>query len=360
VRAAQAVEKALRRARPDASVQHVDVLELATPAFRRAYGKGYLDLAGHAPHLFGWLYDTFDKPSRSGKGRGDRLALMVERLNLRRLRKLLDAERPDIVACTHFLPAALVASRRRRGRFDVPMAVVLTDFEAHRLWANEPCELYTVAHEIGAVGLAAWGVPRERIHVTGIPIDLVFEARRHGGSCRRAFDLATDRPVVLQLSGGFGIGQPEAVLAAIEAVERPIHVVAVTGRNEAARKRLEAMPPSPRHRRTVLGFTDRIDELMAAADLVVTKPGGLTTSECMARGVPMLIVSPIPGQEMRNADLLLEEGAAVKANSLALITMKVGELVDDAPRLERLAAATQRLARPHAARDIAELCLSLA
>src|SRR5262249_13820446 len=135
--------------------------------------------------------------------------------------------------------------------------------------------------------------------------------------------------------------------------------VVVAGRNEKAKAELAALPTPPRHRVHVLGFTNQIDELMAAADLVVSKPGGLTTSEVLARGAGMVIVNPIPGQETRNSDYLLESGAAIRVNTLATLPYRVGGLLDAPPRLARLRANARQLARPEAAFEVARRCLGL-
>jgi processive 1,2-diacylglycerol beta-glucosyltransferase len=142
-------------------------------------------------------------------------------------------------------------------------------------------------------------------------------------------------------------------------VSRPIQLVTIAGRNEAVKKELEAVAPPERHRAKVLGFTDQIDELMAAADLVVSKPGGLTTSETLARGAVMVIVNPIPGQESRNSDCLLESGAAIKVNNLGTLAYKIDSLLDDPARLAQLREGVARIARPRAAYDVVERSLKL-
>jgi processive 1,2-diacylglycerol beta-glucosyltransferase len=358
LRAAQAVELALRQVVPDATVRNVDVLGLTNAPFRRLYGAAYLDLVNKAPHVLGYFYDLMDRPSRSGRNRGDRLRLALERLNLTKFTRFLQEEPWDLVISTHFLPAEIIASLRKKGRLTVPQVTVTTDFETHRLWVNEPCECYFTATEEGARYLRSWGVPGGTdVIATGIPIHPVFSAPKDRSACLKGHGLSGDRPVVLQLSGGFGVGPIEKLYRAILDVEEPLEVVAVTGRNEKAKAQLEALPCPPRHRTKVLGFTDQIDEFMAVADLVVSKPGGLTTSETLARGAVMVIVNPIPGQESRNSDFLLENGAALKANNVATLAYKLTHLLRDRARLERLKVNARRLGRPRAAFDVVEKAL---
>jgi processive 1,2-diacylglycerol beta-glucosyltransferase len=357
LRAAEAVEKALRITVPDATVKNVDVLDLTNRVFRRVYGKLYLDLVNKAPHVLGYFYDIMDRPARSGQG--DRMRLVLQKLNLKVFIRFLQKEPWDLVINTHFLPAEIIASLRKQGELTLPQVTVTTDFDTHRLWVNQPCERYFTATEEGALYLQTWGVPAQDIQSTGIPIDPVFAEPKERAACRAKHGLAEDRPVLLQLAGGFGVGPIASYYRALLDVSVPIQLATVAGRNEALKTELEKIPCPSHHRSKVFGFTREIDELMAAADLVVSKPGGLTTSETLARGAVMVIVNPIPGQESRNSDFLLENGAAVKANSTTLLTHKVTALLKDPKRMESHRANVHRIARPRAAFDVVEKSLAL-
>ncbi len=358
MRAAQAVELALRQVVQAATVKNLDVLQMTNAAFRQLYGGLYLDLVNKVPHVMGYFYDRLDRPSKSGRNRGDRFRLAVEKLNLKRFMRFLQAEPWDLVINTHFLPASIIASLRTRGQLDLKQVTVTTDFETHRLWINQPCELYFTATEEGAMNLRAWGVPAGDVCVTGIPIHPVFCEPKDRAACLARHGLAGDRPIVLQLAGGFGVGPIEQIYRALLQVERPLDIVVVTGRNEQAKRQLSVIGNS-HHRSSILGFTDQIDELMAVADVVLSKPGGLTTSETIARGAAMVVVNPIPGQESRNSDFLLENGAAIKVNNLATLPFKVNQLFNDPARLSQLRSNAQRIGRPRAAFDVVERALEL-
>jgi processive 1,2-diacylglycerol beta-glucosyltransferase len=200
-------------------------------------------------------------------------------------------------------------------------------------------------------------VPAGEVVASGIPIHPAFSRPKDRAECRRRHGLADDRPVVLQLAGGLGVGPVEGLFEGLLRVETPLEIVAVAGRNADLNTRLEQIAAPPRHRVHVLGFTTEMDELMAAADLVLSKPGGLTTSEALARGAPMAVVNPIPGQESRNGDFLLENGAAVKINNLATLPYKLDQLFREPGRLAQLAANARRLGRPRAAFDVAQAAL---
>ncbi len=358
LRAAEAVELALRETAPDAFVRNLDVLEMTNRAFRRLYGRGYLGLMNRAPYLHGYFYDLLDRTVRVPITRSDRLRLAVERLNLTRFFRFLQAEPWDLIVNTHFLPAEITASLRRRGKIDAPQVIVTTDFDTHRLWVNSPCEHYFTATEEGARYLQYCGVPAGDVSVTGVPIHPVFRTPKDRTACAAKHGLSTDRPVILQMAGGFGVGGPiEPMYRALLQTALPMELVTAVGRNPALQARLEKIAPPPRHRVHVLPFTREIDEYMDAADLVVSKPGGLTVAETLARGAVLVMVQPVPGQESRNSDYLLENGAAVKANNLPQLIYKVDSLLGDPERLARMRVNGARIDRPNAAFDVAEKAL---
>ncbi len=358
MRAAQAVELAVRRLAPDAVVRNLDVLELSNRAFQRVYGKAYLDLVNKAPHMLGYFYDLLDKPGSKRRIR-DRLRLAVEKLNLGPFLRFLREEPWDVAINTHFLPAEIIASLRKHGRLRMPQFTVTTDFETHWLWVNQPCDHYFTATEEGALYLENWGVPKADITVSGIPIHPAFSQPPNRAECLKRHGLVGDRPILLQMFGGFGVGPIERLYQAVSQIETPLEVVVITGRNEAMKKKLERIPTGPRHRVHLLGFTEHVHELMAVADLLLSKPGGLTTSEALASGTALAVVNPTPGQESRNSDFLLENGAAIKINNIATLPFKLTQLFQDRGRLAQLKANAQKLGRPRAAFDVARKALEL-
>jgi processive 1,2-diacylglycerol beta-glucosyltransferase len=359
LRAAQAVELALRERAPHAFVRNVDVLDHALPPFRRCYGGMYLDFVDLAPPVLGFFYTLMDSADHSGPNFWDRLRLSLEQFSLRSLIALVLNGHWDLIISTHFLPGEILAALRREGRLPAPHVIVTTDFETHRLWVNQPCEHYFTATEEAAVYLERFGVPPRDVSAVGIPIHPDFNRPLDRAACRARHGLPGDRPVVLQLAGGHGCGRTSEILRALLDVEGPLDLVVVTGRNPKRKAKLEATPAPARHRVRVLGYTDHIHELMAAADLVVTKPGGLTTSELLAVGAAVVVVDPIPGQEDRNSDYLLENGAAVKVNHSPTLAYKVTSLLRDPEHLARLRANARRLARPRAAFDVVERSLAV-
>jgi processive 1,2-diacylglycerol beta-glucosyltransferase len=178
-------------------------------------------------------------------------------------------------------------------------------------------------------------------------------------ACAREFGLDPARRAILLMGGGAGIGGLDAVAARLLAIDADFQLVALAGRNAKTLGRLQSLAAAHPGRMFARGFTDRVERLMVACDLVVTKPGGLTTSECLALGRPMIVHAPIPGQEERNCDYLLEQGAALKAVDAIALDWRVRDLLAQAGRLARLAERARAIGRPHAARDVLRVVLGV-
>jgi processive 1,2-diacylglycerol beta-glucosyltransferase len=355
VTAGQAVGSALQELAPEARIEVHDVLTWGSRWFRRLYSGGYFRIVQHWPWMMGWLYDTMDDPP----GLWDRLRRMFQGVFVGPVVRELLGRQPRLLIHTHFLSAEIAADLRRSGRLDCPQVIVTTDFATHRIWVQEPTERYYTATEEGKVYLTTWGVPPERIAVTGIPVRAAFQKPLSRQVARQQLGLPTEGRMVLLLTGGMGMGPVEAIFRQLLHLTDLAHVVAIAGSNRKLYERLKALAGQGRGSATVVGYTDRMHEYMRAADLAITKPGGLTASEALVCGLPMLIIFPIPGQETRNSDYLLAEGAAAKLQHIRLLRYQVRKLLEDEQALERLRQAARRLARPEAARVIAQDALSM-
>jgi processive 1,2-diacylglycerol beta-glucosyltransferase len=358
-RAAQALASAFALEAPQVNVVVVDALDGARPLFRSVYADGYLELVERAPRAFGLLFDATDRPG-GDRGLPSRLARAASDWGMKDFDAFLENGRWDAVASTHFLAAERISRLKARGRFAAPLTTVVTDFDAHALWAQPFCERYCVAAPGAKASLVACGVEPGAVAQTGIPIDPAFSVPVEREAAQRFFGLSGAYPVVVQCAGGRGIGPLDGVYRALLASTVPSEIVVVCGRNDAARRRLESIATPGRHRVKMLGFTSDMRRLLAAADVLVTKPGGLTVSEALACGLPMALVSPIPGQEERNADYLLENGAAVKASRPEYLTEKLEGILSSPQRLQALRTQTERLGRPRAAFAVARQVLEAA
>jgi processive 1,2-diacylglycerol beta-glucosyltransferase len=315
VRAGQALERALVATSRVREVRHVDVLQYTSKFFRQVYAQAYLDLVNRAPEVLGWMYDYFDEP-----GKHARLRLALDKLNATRFIRLLEDYQPDWAVSTHFLPAEIIAWLRSKGRLATRQAIVVTDFDVQGMWLTRHVDRYFVALDETRVHLEHLGVPSAAITVSGIPIDPVFTEPKDTRAMRVKHGLALDRTTILVSAGGFGVGPVEGLVHTLLELQHPAQLVVICGRSAELKGRLDelaaARPASVTPTLRVVGYTTEMDEYMAAADVLVGKPGGLTSSEALARGLGLVIVHPIPGQEERNADHLLEAGAAIRCEDV--------------------------------------------
>jgi processive 1,2-diacylglycerol beta-glucosyltransferase len=355
LQAAAALEEAWLSLRPKDTVERLDVLEFTPKLYRKMYVDGYVKLVAHAPELWGMVFKKTDNPTLARKLVRFRRAL-AKWTTLKFIRRLKQFK-PDVVLCTHYMPVEILGRLQADRKLSPsPLtATIVTDFEAHALWMEPVVDIYCVAAEETRTRLLARDVPAEQVVVTGIPIAAKFSDKLEPGAVRRRLGLRDDLPVLLILGGGFGMGPVASIVKQLNKVETAVQVVVVCGRNEALRRELAAL--DRRHPTHVLGFVGNMHELMAIATIVVTKPGGLTTSEALALGRPMFILDPIPGQEAANSDFLLEQGAAVKINRVEDLPFRLDKLLNSS-KLTELARAAKALGKPDAARAVCRAVLA--
>lgn len=359
MRAAEAVAHALRarlRARSlERPVVLVDMLAESSRLVRAVCRDAYVGLVQRAPSVVGWLYRRSDRPARSGL-RGRMLWA-----GLRGLRRLIVESGAEAVVSTHFL-ASEVAARLARERRGPPLHTVVTDIDAHGLWIWPGTTRYFIAGARSRRTLLRAGVQERSIEETGIPIDPAFERVPPRAWAKRVLGLDECLPLVLFSTGGCCVGPVESLLRDVARIRTPAQIAVICGRAEKARVRLgemvAVMPESRRRTIRIEGFTDRMQVWMAAADLFVGKPGGLTSAECMAAGLPMVIVHAIPGQEEHNADELVSCGAAVRADPVGGTAPVVDALLADPERIASMRHAALASARPDAAWRVAERVVS--
>src|SRR5678815_3563332 len=234
IRAAEAIEKAFNEAKGAESreVRHIDVLNYTNKLFRHLYSKAYLDLVNKMPEVPGWVYDKLDKPWKN-----ERRRLALDKLNTRPFVKLLKEYRPDLIVCTHFLPAEIVSWLKAKERLSSRQVIIVTDFDVHAMWLVHHYEHYFVAIEESRVYLEALSIPANKITVTGIPIDPVFAQRKDKNEMRLKHGLDPERTTILLSAGGFGVGSVEVLIDSILPLHHPAQVVAICGRNEELKAR---------------------------------------------------------------------------------------------------------------------------
>jgi len=367
IAAAAALEEAWRALRPDDTVERLDLVKFFSPLHKKVHADGYVKLVEHAPEIWGLLFGKTDNPKIARHL--NKLRRVFPSNSRKKFARHLKQFKPDVVLCTHFSPFEtlnllksseggvprrpnLIEKMGARGtrpseNWKHPFVVsIVTDFEAHALWMDACVDLYCVAAEETRARLVARGATAGNVVATGIPIAAKFSSKPDPRAVRKQYGLRDDQPVLLVLGGGFGMGPVAEILAELDKVPDRFQTLVVTGRNEELRRKLATQ--TRRHPTHVLGFSTNMHELMAVADLIITKPGGLTTSEALALGKPLFILNPIPGQEAANSDFLLERGAAVKVNRVEDLPFRIEKLLGS-KKLSEMAKAAKSLGRPQAA-----------
>lgn len=349
-RAAEALASAFGKAAPSASITTRDILDFTPALFRKSYAEGYLRIVRRAPELWSYMYAKSDRTSPTPWRRKVRAAF--NKVNAGDFLKFCDKSAPDVVVCTHFLPLEMLSTRFRRKTPRFLYAGVVTDFAVHSLWMFPNVPVYYVATDEAKRHMTRAGCPAGTIRVTGIPVDPVFSRTEPAREARKRLGLDPDLPAVLLLSGGFGVGPTTDLIAAFREDRPACQLLVVAGANAAMKARAELTAAGLPRPVKVFGFVNNMHELMDAADIVVSKPGGLTTSEVLAKGKPLIIVDPIPGQEQRNAEFLMEAGAGVRLHDIADAPFRVAEMLENPGRLEAMKRNASAIGRPNAAADI--------
>ncbi len=358
MRAAEALRAYANAGDNSVEAVHLDVMDFVTSTFRKLYTDFYIKLVNKAPTLWGYLYQLTNEAQSDSSM--EKLRRGLERLNTKPLLKEIEQFKPDAIVCTHFLPAELLSRLIRKHGFTCPVWVQVTDFDLHRMWVHESMAGYFAANEEVAFRMRAQGVAADHIHVTGIPIMPAFAAALDRAECAREYGLDPAKPTILLMGGGAGLGRLDTIAARLLALDGTFQLIVLAGKNAQALSALQELQQQYPGRLVPQGFTDKVERLMACSDLVITKPGGLTTSECLAMGLPMIVNAPIPGQEERNADYLLEEGVALKAFDAVTLEYRVRYLLDHPEKLADMRAKAKALGRPLAAQQVLDTVWKLA
>lgn len=348
--AAAAVCEGLAEIWPGCRTRQVDYLTLLDPTLQRLTQSLYIWSVKHFP--IGWAafyHGTSALAPHSGWQR------RLNSLGLPGLRALIDAHRPRAIVCTYPLQLGVLSELRRRGESIPRLIAIITDHTIHSQWIHPHVDLYCVSAPEVAAGLAARGVPRSRIRVTGLPVRRAFRQPIERSLARAQLGLRPNEAHVLLVGGAYGmLGGVPAACRALSRLKADFRLTVVCGRDLELRENLEEIAASSEgnHIR-VLGYVREIDELMAAADLLVGKAGGMTTSEALAMGLPLVIYRAIPGQEEANASYLCRHGAAVMATTTSDLCSCVGRLLAQPGERAAMSRACHDLARPEAALQVA-------
>lgn len=350
--ASLAIESALRQLDPAVETLNINSFNYTNPILERVINRAYMGVIKRTPEIWEYLYDNPKVVRRTQK-----LREMIHRFNKSKLKVLLDEFRPDAIICTQAFPCGMVADYKKTFNLNFPIIAVLTDYAPHSYWVYNNVDRYIVPSEETGKKLIDDGVYPSRIAEFGIPVDSKFRVRHDRARICEKLSLDPDKPCVLIMGGTQGLGPIKNVVRLLDASHIDLQMMIATGTN----KRLYGWLKGRHFRKRVLSlsYAKNVDELMQAATVIITKPGGITTAEALASGVPMLIVNPLPGQEAMNTKFLLKEGVAVKAESPQDVVVLMDELLYNKHKLKLMSERERELSKPDSAMKIAGLALEL-
>ena len=352
--AAQAIAVALKAKLPGCQSDVVDSYRYASDVFGKVVSNGYIGMVKVLPQLYGAIYDQAERATKVNA-----FKKWLHRYTALNLRRYVQETSPDVVVCTHAFPCGAMAEYKREFADAPPVVGVVTDFVVHPFWIHRNIDYYAVATDSMKHALIARGVDTDHISVTGIPIDARFAQRGERRAIRRKLGLASDRTTLLVMGGGVGIGPVEKAIAGIDRLTHDVQTVVVAGKNPTLERRVREMARGMRHSVKVAGFVSNVFDYMRAADVLISKPGGLTSSEALAAELPLVMLRPLPGQEERNTRYLQANGAGVRVDTRRELVQALDRLLSNPELLAAMRERARALARPNAARDAAGIIATL-
>lgn len=358
-KASLAVKAALDEMAPqDTEVSIIDALDYTNKFFKWSYLKAYLLMVNKLPTFWGLAYYITDNRYV------DMLISFVRRVNnwvnSRKLEAYLSETKPDVIISTHFFASEVISDLKKRGLCRSRLITVVTDYRLHSWWVADHTDMYVVGGEDAKEDLLKWRVPEEKIRVLGIPVEPVFSKRHDAMAILQKSGLREDKFTILVVGGGFGVGPIEDIIKIAGSISDKVQIVAVCGHNENLVKQLGALKPTLKADLKILGFVDNVYEYMEVAEVLISKSGGITTSESLAKELPLIVISPIIGQETRNCDFLINHKAAIKLGGVNELRDVLEDLHSHPEKLQQLTEAIRLIKKPDSCYDVAELAMDMA
>ena len=350
--ASLAIEKALHDLDLSVETLNINSFNYTNPILEKVINRAYMGVIQHSPELWDYLYDNPAVLKQT-----HRLREMIHKFNTSKLKTLLDDFKPDAIICTQAFPCGMVADYKKTFGLMVPIIAVLTDYAPHSYWVYSNVDQYIVPSKETGDKLTADGIDQSRIKVYGIPIDPKFRTSPDKKGLREKLGLDPEKPCVLIMGGTQGLGPIKELVRILDRSSLALQSIIACGTNKKLYKWLK--PRWYRKKSLIISYATNIDEFMDASDIILTKPGGITTAEALAKGLPMLIVNPLPGQEAMNTKFLLKEGVAIKAENPDEVVVLLEELFENNNKLKTMRDKARLLAKPDSALDIAKLVLEI-
>ena len=347
--AALAIEDSIRMLNKKVDTLNINHFHYTNPVLAQLIMKTYHGMLKRTPELWEYLYDNDNVRNRTARFRD-----LIHKLNSKKLQRLIEWYQPDIIVCTQAFPCVAIAEYKRQCQKDIPVVGVVTDYGIHSYWVDPDINLYMVPNIASRERLQGLGVVEDRIEVKGIPVSPRFSVSLDKKKLKYKFGIEDKNSVVLVMGGSRGMISMDEIVKYLVKLPLPLHLLVVCGANRQLYKRIQGIKKRLKARMNIYGFVNNIEELMSAADVIVTKPGGLTITESLIKKLPMVIINPIAGQEAKNSNYLIENKAALQARDARDVARRVGDLAGNPEALEQMRDNISTIMKPDAAMEIAD------
>lgn len=327
----------------------LDIFEYINPILSESVAKAYLISTKFTPAVYGKLYRLGEKLEKSNEKLY--IGKIIGSLLSRKLTGFLSEYQPDVIVCTHIFPAQVISYLREKG-LSCKSVGIITDFTVHPFWEDTNLDYYVTASSLLNLQLQRKGIPLEKVWPIGIPIFRKFANKVDRAEARKLLGIE-NKTTILVMSGSMGYGNVGDVIRRLDNMDMDFQIISVCGNNASLKKKIDLM--DTRKKIYNFGFVDNVDLMMDASDCILTKPGGLTVSESLAKCIPMILINPIPGQEDRNAEFLLNNGLAIKTSETFPPDEAVYHLFHNESRKEYMIQMMRNIGRPYAADELADL-----
>lgn len=349
IKAAEAISEQMKLKYPDSNIMIVDTYKYISPLLDRIIVGGYLSILRMTPKIYDKYY-SLSEPVGSRYNFGS----ILNRFLAIKLLELIDKFNPSVIACTNFIPLQILSTLHKSNRLTIPTISVITDYTTHSYWIHDYVSAYVVANDFIKTELINKGISSDIIHPLGIPVGKSFYQNNNRHKLLLKYGLE-NKPTILIMGGSLGFGSIKKTFLSLLKIKKDIQILVITGTNNKLRSQLEEYSKTSEKSIRIIGYTDKISEYMDMSDILITKPGGMTVSEALTKNIPLLLISPIPGQEERNAQFLSNIGAAARAFKKGDLETVLHQLIDNPLRICHMKEMTKFLSKPNATEKITGL-----
>lgn len=326
----------------------LDTFDYINPILSQSISQGYLMSTKLTPSVYGRFYRLAEKLEKNNA------KMSINRLTnsvlAKKLSSFIRGYDPDVIVCTHIFAAQIVTQIKHEDMRAKTLGII-TDFTVHPFWEDTDLDYYITANELLTRQAEKKGINKERVKTFGIPIHMKFAHKRPIGEARAALGIE-DKDTILVMSGSMGFGNVTRIIKQLDKLDFDLQIISVCGNNHSLKHRIDNLDMTKKVYN--FGFVNNVDVMMDASNCIITKPGGLTVSESMAKALPMILINPIPGQEDRNAEFLLNNGLAMKVTKTYPIDEAIYQLLTNTEKIQAMISRINLMSRPNATADLCD------